>query len=48
MINPNNVPRLKHLDSLASKVNVLGTVPQTVDGGLWHDSNVINFFASSK
>ena len=47
MTNPNDVPRLKHIDSILQKVNVLGTTPQTVDGGLWLDSNEMKVFADN-
>lgn len=47
MTNPNDVPRLKHIDSLFQKVNVLGTAPQTVNGGLWFDSNELKVFSDN-
>ena len=37
MTNPNDVAQIKHLDSLASHVNVLGSASSTVDGGLWYE-----------
>ena len=37
MNNPNDAVQLKHLDSLASHVNVLGSASSPVDGGLWYD-----------
>ena len=37
MTNPNDATRLKHLDSLASHVNVLDTTPQNTDGKLWFE-----------
>lgn len=37
MNNPNDVAQIKHLDSLASHVNVLGSASSTVDGGLWFE-----------